>query len=80
MTDNKIGFFTDKDGLKSMRRLLAFMLIITSIVDCLLSVIFSYDWKITLIITAVPLVGAIVILYFTSWTDISETVKSVRGK
>ena len=77
---NNVGFFTDKDGLKSMRRLLAFMLVITSIIDSVLSIIFSYDWKITLIITAVPLVGAIVILYFTSWTDVKETIQAVRGK
>ena len=75
---NKVTMFTDAQGLVSMRRVLAFIFALDVIASGLLCEIKSADWKMALIITGVPLVGSVLMLLFTSWSDIASVARAIK--
>lgn len=85
MTENEmieqttVGFFTDNKGRLSMRRLLSFLLCLTSIAIILLSAWKNLDWKLALVVSSVPLLGSLLFMFFTSWESVSKVVGGARG-
>ena len=73
---NKVTMFTDAQGLVSMRRVLAFIFALDVIASGLLCEIKSADWK--LIITGLPLIGSVLMLLFTSWSDIAIVARAIK--
>lgn len=76
--EKKTNVFTNVDGVWSMRRFLAFILILTGIVLGGIALFLKLDWKILLIALGIPFLSAIVLLFFTSWTDIAQVVEKVK--
>lgn len=74
----KPNFFTDENGILSMRRLLAFMLTVCAIGVLVASVIVEFDWKVLLVGSGVPLVAALLMMFFTSWSDIASVARAVK--
>lgn len=74
----KVTFFTDENGLKSMRRLLAFLFAFAELIAVGVTAIFVTDWKLGLVICTPFLIGCILMMFFTSWSDISSVAKAVK--
>lgn len=70
--------FTDGKGAVSMRRILAFLLVLASIGFGILSIVLNKDWKVLLVATSVPVTAAIVLMFFTTWGDIAQVVDKVK--
>lgn len=80
ITENTTGFFTDTKGRLSMRRLLSFLLCLTSIALCVLDLFYIDDWKIAAVNIGLPLAASLLFMFFTSWESIAKVAKGVRGK
>lgn len=78
MEQKKINFFTDENGNLSMRRLLAFLFALTMIVAIPLNIINEIDWKMSLVSIGLPLLGSLLMMFFTSWSDIASVAKAVK--
>ena len=75
----KVNFFTDENGNLSMRRLLAFMFALTTIAAVAGNIIMiTEDWKIPVITIGLPLIGSLLMMFFTSWSDIASVAKAVK--
>ena len=77
---NNSGFFYAPGGGKSMRRLGAFILILASIGGSFAGAFRGLDWRTILVLTAVPLAGAVLLLFFTTWGDVEKVIKAAKGK
>lgn len=76
--NSTVTAFTDSKGATSMRRILAFMLVLTTIAMGVLCVVLGKDWKVLLVATSVPVVSAIILMFFTTWGDIANVVDKVK--
>ena len=74
----KPNFFTDENGVLSMRRLLAFIFALATIGIATACVIYKLDWKAILVAAGIPLVGTLLMMFFTTWQDISNIVSVVK--
>lgn len=77
-TEKKVGFFTDENGSKSMRRLLAFIFAFAELIAVACTAMFVEEWKLGMVICTPFLIGCILMMFFTSWSDISNVVKAVK--
>lgn len=73
----KDGFF-QHNGARSMRRLLAFIFGLASIFCGIFSLVKGSQWQSALIAFAVPLAGSLLMMFFTSWTDIASVLKATK--
>lgn len=73
------SIFKEENGLVSMRRVLAFIFAIVSIVAGFTALFLSSGWQVVLVSFGVPLFGAIILLFFTTWTDVSGVISAVKG-
>ena len=78
MDEKKTNFFTDENGILSMRRLLAFMLTLCAMGVLIASIIVQFEWKTLLVGSAVPLIAALLMMFFTSWSDIATVARAVK--
>lgn len=78
MADKKVTFFTDENGLHSMRRLLAFILTLTAIAVCGASLYFKASWQVILVAAGLPLAAAILMLFFTTWGDLGSLADKIH--
>lgn len=78
--EKKPGFFEAPTGGMSMRRLGAFILIWASIAGSVLGAVFRLDWKSIAVLSAIPLVAAVLLLFFTTWGDVEKVVRAARSK
>ena len=76
----KVGFFTDENGYRSLRRLLAFIFAIVFIVIDCGSILWLDDWKIALVCGGLALIGCLLMMFFTTWGDVANVTKAIRGK
>lgn len=74
----KTNFFTDENGTLSMRRLLAFMLTLCAIGVLIASIVIQFEWKTLLVGSGVPLIAALLMMFFTSWSDIASVARAVK--
>lgn len=74
----KTNFFTDENGVLSMRRLLAFIFALASIGLGIMCLILKLDWKVNLVAAGLPLGGALLMMFFTSWSDIASVASAVK--
>ena len=72
--------FKESDGLWSMRRVLAFLFALTSIGCGIASLILKSGWQVVACSFGVPGVICLLLLFFTTWTDVSTVVNAVKGK
>lgn len=79
----KISFtsvFKEADGEWSMRRVLAFFFGIAAIGCGITSILLNSVWQIVACAFGVPGAICILLLFFTTWTDVSTVVSAVKGK
>lgn len=72
--------FKESDGQWSMRRVLAFLFGLASIGCGITALVLKAVWKIVACAFGVPGIICILLLFFTTWTDISTVVSAVKGK
>ena len=77
--ETKTGFFTDKNGCLSMRRLLSFVLCLTSIAVTILNIWNETEWQMALVTDGIPLLGSLLFMFFTSWESIATVAKAVKN-
>ena len=70
--------FKEKTGETSMRRVLAFIFAIVSILLAIACTVLSVDYKLAMAVI-LPFVGLIIfMLFFTTWSDVASLI-SKRG-
>lgn len=74
----RANFFSEENGALSMRRLLAFLFGITAIANSTAGLIQHADWKAIAFSAGLPLVGALLMMFFTSWSDVSSVIDAVK--
>ena len=70
--------FEETEGVVSMRRVLAF---ITSIIGCIagiLSIVFKMDWHVVASAFGVPNLVSVILLFFTTWSDIKSVMEVIK--
>lgn len=72
--------FKESDGQWSMRRVLAFLFALASIGCGITSLILKAVWQVIACAFGVPGLICIILLFFTTWTDVSTVVNAVKGK
>jgi len=78
MTNTRANIFQEEDGAFSMRRLLAFLFALVSFVAGLLCVFYRLDWKAITAAFGIPATACILMLFFTTWTDIAQVTGSIK--
>lgn len=68
------------DGTLSMRRLLAFLLAVASVGLFAVALILRLETWAPYAAGGACLVGSILLLLFTTWSDLSNAVKAVKGE
>lgn len=74
----KMSIFKEENGLVSMRRVLAFVFAIASIVCGVYSIVIGAVWQVVLVAFGVPIFATILLLFFTTWTDVSEVINAIK--
>ncbi|MCQ2585603.1 MAG: hypothetical protein MJ185_08425 [Treponema sp.] len=72
--------FKENDGQWSMRRVLAFLFALASIGCGITSLILKAVWQVIACAFGIPGIISIILLFFTTWTDVSTVVNAVKGK
>ena len=85
MSEKKSGFkfstvFKESDGEWSMRRVLAFLFGLAAIGCGITSLVLKAVWQVVACSFGVPGVICLLLLFFTTWTDVSTVVNAVKGK
>ena len=75
-----LSVFKESSGEWSMRRVLAFLFGLASIGCGIASLILNSEWQTVACAFGVPGVISILLLFFTTWTDVSAVVNAVKGK
>ena len=73
-----LGIFKESDGAWSMRRVLAFIGFIAGIACGIIAVIFGKTWQDIAIAFGMPISAALILLFFTTWTDVIGIINAVR--
>lgn len=72
--------FKESDGQWSMRRVLAFLFALASIGCGITSLVLKAVWQVIACAFGIPGIISIILLFFTTWTDVSTVVNAVKGK
>jgi len=75
-----VNIFQESSGDYSIRRVLAGVFSVLACVAGSASIFFRLGWKIVAVSFGVPIVAVLVLLFFTTWGDVIETIKTVKGK
>lgn len=75
-----LSVFKESSGEWSMRRVLAFLFGLASIGCGIASLILNRGWQAIACAFGVPGAISILLLFFTTWTDVSAVVNAVKGK
>ncbi len=71
--------FKEPNGQWSMRRTLAFIFSVVAVVASVLMVINQSDFKLALAIICPLLITVLLLLFFTTWSDVARVVKVAKG-
>lgn len=74
------SMFKEENGQTSMRRVCAFLFAIVSVGCGIFSVVNKMDWQVILGSFLAPAAVSVLLLFFTTWTDVSGLVKAVKGQ
>lgn len=74
----RANFFCEENGALSMRRLLAFIFALACIGLAVTSLVLKADWKCILVSAGLPLIGSLLMMFFTSWSDVSSIINAVK--
>jgi hypothetical protein len=66
-------------GQLSMRRILAAYFAVMSLISGIISICKNMDWKVIAISFGAPIVASLLLLFFTTWADISSAIKTIKG-
>lgn len=66
----------EKSGQKSMRRLLALIFSIDGLISGNVAICRGSDWQTVAVSFGIPIFAAVILLFFTTWGDITEIVKA----
>lgn len=70
--------FKEENGQTSMRRVCAFLFAIVSIGCGIFSVVTKMSWQTILCSFIAPAAVSILLLFFTTWTDVSTLIKAAK--
>lgn len=66
-------------GPVSLRRVLAAFLALAGVALCTFSILKGSAWQVTAIALGGPVGASIILLFFTTWSDVAAIVKAVKG-
>lgn len=72
------GFLQSKEGNSSSRRLLAVIFAIAGLVFMAVALVLKCDWQVLLVIGGVPILASLILLFFTTWSDIAQVVNAFK--
>lgn len=72
------GFFQGVSGGFSMRRILAFIFALSGIAGGILTIVFKLSWQHVAAAFGVPALASVILLFFTTWTDIASVIEKVK--
>ena len=73
-----MNILQEKDGNYSMRRTLALFFSLVACADAVLSILKGASWQIVAVSIGVPVLAVLVLLFFTTWADITTTIKAIK--
>jgi fatty acid desaturase len=74
-----IGPFQEADGAVSMRRILATFFSLAAVALGAMAIPNAPGWYV-FIPSALCLVGALLLMFFTTWEDVSSIISAIKGK
>ena len=74
-----MGIFEETKNSFSMRRVLAFMFAIVSFVAGLMCIYKGESWQAIAVAFGIPALTSILLLFFTTWTDIAQVTGNFTG-
>lgn len=77
--DNMVGPFQETDGSVSMRRILAAFFSLAAVALGAVAIPNSPGWYV-FIPSGLCLVGALLLMFFTTWADVAEIISAAKGK
>ena len=75
-----LGIFKESNGDWSMRRVLAFLFGVLGLVAGTAAVSFGAVWQVVAIAYGFPILAALILLFFTTWTDVIAIINAFRSK
>ena len=75
-----LGIFKESNGDWSMRRVLAFIFAILGLGAGVAAVSFGAVWQVVAIAFGFPIIASLILLFFTTWTDVIAIVNAFRSK
>lgn len=74
-----IHFLQEADGSWSLRRLLAILFFMLAAVALVLCILRGAEVLVILAAVGLPIAASILLMFFTTWSDITSLVKAVKG-
>lgn len=74
-----MSIFCEEEGVLSCRRVLAFIFGLAGIITGTISVILNASWQTSLIAFGVPMLACILLLLFTTWTEVAHFASAIKG-
>ena len=68
------------EGGTSSRRVLAFIFAIAGLAAGIFAIVMKAEWQVVLIAFGVPILACVLLLLFTTWTDVAKVAEAVKGK
>jgi hypothetical protein len=75
-----LGIFKESDGAWSMRRVLAFLFGVLGLGAGTAAVSFGAVWQVVAIAFGFPILACLILLFFTTWTDVIAIINAFRSK
>ncbi len=67
-------------GPVSLRRVLAAFFAVAAVAVVIVALVMGADWKAVAVAVGVPIVAVLVLLFFTTWSDVATVVALIRRK
>lgn len=75
-----MNIFEESDGVWSIRRVLAAILVAAAIAAIICGIVFGVVWQVVAAGAGLPLLAAVLLLFFTTWSDIESVISAAKGK
>ena len=75
-----MNIFEESQGVWSIRRVLAAVLVAAAIAAIICGIDFNVTWQVIAAGAGFPLLAAVLLLFFTTWSDIESVISAAKGK
>lgn len=75
-----LSVFKEENGLWSIRRVLAFLFAVLGLGAGVASISFGAVWQVVAIAFGFPILASLILLFFTTWTDVIAIINAFGKK